>query len=74
MGIGTSLVLIAVGAVLKYAVTERVSGIELETVGLILMVLGIVGLVISLLYMALWADRARDRDVVVRDVPPRDRL
>jgi len=64
--------LIAVGAILKYAVTERVSGIELDTVGLILMVVGIVGLVISLLYMSFWADRARARDAVVRDAPPRD--
>ncbi|MEX2195310.1 MAG: DUF6458 family protein [Thermoleophilaceae bacterium] len=50
MGIGTSLFLIAAGAILKYAVTASVSGIELATVGTILMVIGILGLVIALLY------------------------
>jgi hypothetical protein len=48
MGIGTSIFLIAVGAILRYAVNVSVSGIELQTVGLILMIVGIVGLVISL--------------------------
>jgi Co/Zn/Cd efflux system component len=54
MGIGTSILLIAVGAILRYAVTVTVSGIELQTVGLILMIVGIIGLVISLavLFMA----------------------
>jgi uncharacterized membrane protein YvlD (DUF360 family) len=50
VGIGTSLFLIAVGAILKFAVTASVSGIELETVGAILMVVGILGLVIALIY------------------------
>ena len=48
MSIGFSIFLIAVGAILRYAVTTSVSGIELETVGLILMIAGIIGLVISL--------------------------
>lgn len=48
MGIGTSIFLIAVGAILRYAVTATVSGVELQTVGLILMIVGIIGLVISL--------------------------
>ncbi len=48
MGIGTSIFLIALGAILRYAVTVTVQGIELQTVGLILMVVGIIGLVISL--------------------------
>ncbi len=48
MGIGTSIFLIAVGAILRYAVTVTVQGVELDTVGLILIVVGIVGLVISL--------------------------
>ena len=43
-----SIFLIAVGAILRYAVTVTVSGIELQTVGLILMIVGIIGLVISL--------------------------
>ena len=48
MGIGTSIFLIAVGAILRYAVNVTVEGIELQTVGLILMIVGIIGLVISL--------------------------
>jgi Domain of unknown function (DUF6458) len=48
MGIGTSILLIAVGAILRYAVNVTVSEIELETVGLILIIVGIIGLVISL--------------------------
>jgi len=48
MRIGSSLVLIAIGAILRFAVTTSVSGISLSTVGVILMVVGIAGLVISL--------------------------
>jgi hypothetical protein len=56
MGIGTSIFLIAVGAILKFAVTATVSGISLATVGTILIVVGIVGLVISLVFL-MQADR-----------------
>lgn len=52
MGIGTSLVLIAVGAILKWAVNADVSGIEISTIGLILLITGILGLIISLLFTA----------------------
>ncbi len=52
MGIGTSIFLIAVGAILKFAVTTTVSGIELATVGVILMVVGIIGLVFSLVFLS----------------------
>lgn len=48
MGIGTSLFLIAVGAILKYAVTAHVAGIDVHTAGLVLMMVGIVGLLLSL--------------------------
>jgi heme/copper-type cytochrome/quinol oxidase subunit 2 len=74
VGIGTSILLIAVGAILKYAVTAEVSGIELETVGLILMVVGIVGLVISLLYLAIWSDRRRAGPADYVDDAPRERV
>jgi len=62
MGIGTSIFLIAVGAILRFAVTATVSGIEIATVGTILLVVGVIGLLISLLYMTLWADRTRPVD------------
>lgn len=64
MPTGSSIFLIAVGAILRYAVTESVSGISLQTVGLILMIAGILGLVLSLFYMLLWSPR---RGQVVRD-------
>jgi uncharacterized membrane protein len=60
MRIGTSLVLIAIGAILKFAVTTTVSGISLATVGVVLMVVGLAGLVISLVL----ASTARRTDVV----------
>lgn len=70
---GTSIFLIAVGAVLRYAVTAHVTGVSLPTVGLILMIVGIIGLVLSLLWLLAWSSRARagaapvvERDVVER--------
>ena len=71
MGIGTSILLIAVGAILRYAVNWDFSGIEISTIGLILMIAGVIGLIISLLYMTIWS-RSRATPVggertVVRD-------
>jgi hypothetical protein len=57
MTIGTSIVLIAVGAILKWAVTAHVSGIDLQTVGTILFVLGLVALALSLMYTFMWSRR-----------------
>lgn len=57
--VGTSLFVIAVGAILRYAVTATVSGVSLATVGLILMIVGVVGLVISLYYQRVWRPRGR---------------
>jgi cytochrome c oxidase subunit IV len=73
MGIGTSLLLIAVGAILRFAVTDSVSGINLATVGLILLIVGIVGLIISLFMTQMWnrgGDTVVTRDRYV-DPPPR---
>ena len=55
MGIGTSIFLIALGAILRYAVNAEISGLEISTIGLILMIVGVLGLIISLLYMTLWS-------------------
>ena len=52
MRIGASLFLIAVGAVLKFAVTKQVSGVSVGVVGVILMIVGIVGLLITLVLMS----------------------
>jgi hypothetical protein len=55
MTIGTSIFLIAVGAILRYAINLHVKGVNIDEVGLILMIVGIVGFVISLLYTLIWA-------------------
>ena len=83
MTIGTSILLIAAGAILKYAVTAHVSGLDIQTVVVILMLVGILGLILSLLYTFVWSDRARARsagapppydDGRTRQLPPRDRF
>jgi uncharacterized protein DUF6458 len=66
MGIGTSLLLIAIGAILIWAVDVSVSGIELITVGWILLVVGVIGAVISLIFWSSWGGVHREqRDEVV---------
>jgi hypothetical protein len=55
--LGTSIFLIAVGAILRYAVTAHTSGINLATVGLILIIVGIAGVVLSLFWMIAWSPR-----------------
>jgi len=65
MGIGTSVFLMALGAILYFAVTASVSGISLATVGLILMIVGAIGLLASLFMASAWHDRRHDREVVV---------
>jgi hypothetical protein len=58
-----SIFLIAVGAILRYAINVTVEGIEIDTVGLILMIVGIIGLVISLAVVFLGnGDRPRSAD------------
>jgi hypothetical protein len=67
MSIGTSILLIAVGAILKFAVHTSVSGLSIQTIGVILMVAGVVGLVLSIFWLTTWRDRRRE--VVVEDRP-----
>ena len=55
MGIGTSVFLIALGAILYFAVSVDGEGFNLNTIGLILMIVGVLGLLISLLYMTMWS-------------------
>ena len=59
MGIGTSLFLIAVGAILYFAVNASISGLSIATVGLILMIVGVIGLLISLFFLSGWRRRYR---------------
>ena len=71
MGIGVSIFLIAVGAILTYAVDVNTEGVNLDTVGVILMVVGAIGILLSLLFWSSWGGWGR-RDVVV-DGPSRRR-
>ena len=64
MSLGTSLFLIAVGAILYFAVTATVAGIDIHTVGVILMVVGLIGAIISGIWMTTAGRRARGRTVV----------
>jgi hypothetical protein len=65
MTIGASIFLIAVGAILKYAVTATISGVDIQTVGVILMVAGVVGLLIGLFLLA--SGRSRPDGVVYEE-------
>jgi hypothetical protein len=55
MGFGVGLILTAVGAILAWAVTASTSGVNVHTVGYILLVVGIVGMLISLIFWSSWA-------------------
>ena len=68
MRIGTSLLLIAIGAILTFAVSVDAEGFNINTVGWILMIVGAIGLIISLVLMSMDRDRR-----VVHEVPVRDR-
>ncbi|HEV2814564.1 MAG TPA: DUF6458 family protein [Solirubrobacteraceae bacterium] len=70
MGIGTSIFLLAVGAILAFAVTDAISGVDLTTVGYILMAAGVLGLLFTTLVMnrrprtVVREPVARERDVL----------
>jgi hypothetical protein len=74
MRIGFSLFLIALGAILRFAVTVTATGFSIHTIGLILMIVGAIGVILSLLWATAWSERDRTvtRDVYVeREVPVR---
>ena len=54
MGIGTSIFLFAIGAILTFAVTVTTEGFNLHTIGIILMIVGAVGAVLSLMFWSSW--------------------
>jgi Domain of unknown function (DUF6458) len=75
MGTGVSLILIAVGAILTWAVNATVSGLDINTVGVILMVVGLAGLVLSLVFWSSWGGfgaggATSRRTTVVEDSTP----
>ena len=70
MGLGVSIFLIAVGAILTWAVNATVSGLELQTIGVILMVVGALGLVLSMIFWSSWGGfRGERRTTYVEDGP-----
>jgi hypothetical protein len=74
MGLGTSIFLIAVGAILDFAVNVHTTGFNLNTIGVILMIVGAIGVVLSLIFWSSWGGFGGyrgGRDIVVDDVPRR---
>jgi hypothetical protein len=76
MTIAGAIFLIAVGAILKFATNVHVQGVSLDTVGVILMIAGVAGLILSFFQEAIWSDRVRRREATYpeerRDLPPRE--
>jgi hypothetical protein len=72
MGIGVSLILIAAGAILTWAVNATASGVDINAVGVILMVVGAVGLLISMLFWSSWGGYgvARGRRITTYEESP----
>ena len=71
MGIGVSIFLIALGAILAFAVSAEVAGLDIQTVGWILLAVGIVGLVLSMIFWSSWGGfGGRRRSTYVEDAPP----
>ena len=54
MGVGTSIVLIAAGAILRFAVSVTTTGFNLHSIGLILMIVGALSLVLSIMFWSTW--------------------
>ncbi len=62
-----SILLIAVGAILRFATHVHTKGFNLHTVGLILMIVGVIGLLIAIWQWAVWSRRSRQSEVLVDD-------
>lgn len=69
MGIGASILLLALGAVLAFAVTFTVAGINTAVIGYILMAAGLLGLILTL---TIWGPRSRRAGTVVEERTVRD--
>jgi hypothetical protein len=70
MTIGAALALIAVGAILKWAVTAHVNGFDLQTAGTVLFVIGLCALPLSLLYTFWWPAHYRRDETRIVEPPP----
>ena len=73
MGLGVSLILIAVGAILTWAVDVTASGVNVHAIGVILLIVGLVGGILSMIFWSSWAGPGyftRRRTTIVDDGPP----
>ena len=71
MGIGVSIILIAAGAILAWAIDVHTSGFNLNTIGYILVAVGALGLLVSLIFWSSWGGPGfARRETVVREEPP----
>ena len=72
MGLGASLFLIAAGAILVWGVNATVAGLDVDAIGVILIVIGIIGLNLSLIFWSSWGGYggARRRSTYVEEGPP----
>jgi hypothetical protein len=68
MGVGSSLFLIALGAICYWALDFDLAGVDIDAIGVILMVIGAIGLVLSLLFWSSFSPRRRRETVVERPV------
>ena len=66
MGISLSLLLIAAGAILTWAVSAEASGIDIQVVGVILLIVGIIGLVLSFVFWSSWGGFGGPRDAAAQ--------
>jgi hypothetical protein len=76
MTIAAAIFLIAVGAILRYATNLHVEGVSIDTIGLILMIAGAAGLILSFFQDAIWSDRRRRREALIEEerLAPREEL
>jgi hypothetical protein len=72
LGLGASLFLIAAGAILVWGVNATVAGLDVDAIGVILMVIGAIGLVLSMIFWSSWGGYggARRRATYVEEGPP----
>ena len=72
MGLGVSILLVAVGAILVWGVTSDAEGIDVDAIGVILMVVGLLGLLISMIFWSSWGGPGyfRRRATYVDEGPP----
>ena len=73
MGLGVSIFLIAVGAILAFAVNAEVSGVDITTIGWILLIVGIAGALLSMIFWSSWGGPGywgRRRTAYVDEAPP----